>query len=140
VGVVIFFSLFVAFLLVCTPKGERGLALGSTLTVGAVILFIIRINLHRIVGDLFGDATALLWSYRNDLLLAFAAAIVLVVPIVMIYMSVSDQVHKKQIERERQRLRGIGFPLRSEHPMLWLMDEKRSTRLASRFRRKNVHS
>jgi len=136
VGAVIFFLLFVALLLVCTPRGERGLALVSIFTVGAVILFVVRINLHRIVGDLFADALALIWSHRNDLLLAFVAGIVLIVPIVMICMSVSDQLTKRQAARTRHRLRGIGFPLRSEYPLFWMLDEPHSTGVSSRFRRK----
>jgi len=138
-GAIIVFLLFVAVLLICTPRSERGLALGSMLVVGIAIWLALRINLHRILGGIVGTVAGLVWEYRSDLLLFFAAAIVLIVPILMIYMTVSDQLERREFEksiRARRSLRGLGLVLRSEHPWVWVMDRERSGRLASQFREK----
>jgi len=138
-GAIIVFLLFVAVLLICTPRSERGLALGSMLVAGIAIWLALRINLHRILGGIVGTVAGLVWEYRSDLLLFFAAAIVLIVPILMIYMTVSDQLERREFEksiRARRSLRGLGLILRSEHPWMWVMDHERSSRLASQFRKK----
>ena len=135
-GAVLFLLLFVAVVLACTPSSERRFAVGSMLVVGAVIWLAVRINLHRIVGNLVGDGMALAWDYRNDLLLIFAASIVLVVPAVMIYVAITDQFRRRAAERARRRPKGLGFPLRSQHPWLWVMDEKGSANSSSRFSKK----
>lgn len=138
-GALIVFLLFVAVLLICTPRSERGLALGSMLAVGTAIWLAVRINLHRILGDVVGTVAGLVWEYRSDLLLFFAAAIVLIVPILMIYMTVCDQLDRRELEkslRARRSLRGLGLVLRSEHPWVWAMDHERSGHVASQFRRK----
>ena len=93
-GALIVFLLFVAVLLICTPRAERGLALGAMALVGAVIWLAVRIHLHSIVGSMVGTVLALGWEYRNDLLLFFAAAIVLIVPILMIYMTACDRARQ----------------------------------------------
>ena len=138
VGATIVFLLFVAILLICTPRPERGLALGSMLAVGIAIWLAVRINLHRILGGIVGTTAALVWEYRSDLLLFFAAAVVLIVPILMIYMTVCDQLDRREFERSiraRRSLRGLGLILRSERPWVWVIDHERSSRLAAQFRR-----
>jgi len=119
-GAVIFFVLIVIVLLSCTPRGERRLALASMLVVGAAIWLAVRIKLHSILGGLIGAAMALAFEYRNELLLSFAAAVVLIVPMVMIYVAVSDQVIEHAAAKARRLRRGIGFTLRSQHPWLWI--------------------
>jgi hypothetical protein len=138
-GAIIAFLLFVAVLLICTPRTERGLALGSMLAVGIAIWLAVRINLHRILGGIVGTVAGLVWEYRSDLLLFFAAAIVLIVPILMIYMTVCDQLGRREFERSvraRRSLRGLGLILRSEHPWVWVMDHERHGHLTSQFRKK----
>jgi len=138
-GGLIVFLLFVAVLLICTPRTDRGLALGSMLVVGAAIWLAVRINLHRILGGIVGMVAGLVWEYRSDLLLFFAAAIVLSVPILMVYMTVCDQIDRHATEksiRARRSLRGLGLILRSEHPWVWVMDQERSSRVASQLRKK----
>lgn len=125
-GAVICFVLAVVAVLACTPRSERGLALGSMLAVGTVIWLAVRISLHSILGSIFGNLAALAWEYHAEILLAFAAAVVLIVPVVMIYVGVCDQLEARatarKIRAQRSR-RGIGFTLRSEHPWRWAMDE-----------------
>ena len=136
---IIVFLLFVAVLLICTPRPERGLALGSMLAVGVAIWLAARINLHRILGGIVGTAATLVWEYRSDLLLFFAAAIVLIVPILMIYMTLCDQLDRRAFEksvRARRSLRGLGLILRSEHPWAWFADHERPSRLTSQFLKK----
>ncbi|MFZ1918691.1 MAG: hypothetical protein WAU58_14040 [Terriglobales bacterium] len=138
-GAVIVFLLFVAILLICTPRSERGLALGSMLAVGIAIWLAVRINLHRILGGIVGTIAGLVWEYRSDLLLFFAAAIVLIVPALMIYMTVRDQLDRREFEksvRARRSLRRLGLTLRSEHPWVWAVDHERSSRPASQIRKK----
>jgi len=113
-GAVIFFLLIVAALLVCTPRGERKLALGSMLMVGAAIWVAVRINLHRILGDLLGNVIALAWDYREEILLACAAAVVLIVPVLMIYIALCDRVDRHGSAKARdvsRKTQGSLFPL-----------------------------
>ena len=135
-GAVIFFVLIVIVLLSCTPRGERRLALGSMLVVGAVIWLAVRIKLQSILGALIGAAMGLAFEFRNELLLGFAAAIVLIVPMVMIYVAVSDQMIERAAAKARRLRRGIGFVLRSEHPWLWVDEGSngRTTRSRKRSR------
>lgn len=137
-GAVIFLLFVVVALLACTPRAERGLALGSMLVVGAVVWLAVRIKLHSILGSLVGAVMAFVFEYRNELLLCFAAAIVLIVPIVMIYVAVCDQFEKhvaaKSI-RARRSLRGMGFILRSEDPWISVIENKEHHRRLSRLRR-----
>ena len=138
-GATIVFLLFVAVFLICTPRSERGLALGSLLAVGISIWLAVRINLHRILGNIVGTLAGLGWEHRSDLLLFFAAAIVLIVPILMVYMTLCDQLDRRAFEksvRARRSLRGLGLILRSEHPWASFVDQERSSRLTSQFLRK----
>jgi hypothetical protein len=138
-GAIIVFLLFVAVLLICTPRSERGLALGSMLVVGIAIWLALRINLHRILGGIVGTVAGLIWEYRSDLLLLFAVAIVLIVPILMIYMTVCDQLHRREFEKSicaRRSLRRLGLILRSEHPWVWAVNQERSGRLTAQFPKK----
>jgi hypothetical protein len=134
------FLLFVGVLLmICTPRSERGLAFGFMLALGGAVWLAVRINLHRILGSMVGTLAEFVWEYRSDLLLFFAAGIVLIVPVLMIYMTVSDQLDRRQFERSvraRRSLRGLGLILRSEHPWVWLMDREPSGRPARQFRKK----
>ncbi len=91
-GPLIFFLLVAAAILTCTPRHERGLALGSLLIVGATIWVATRINLHRFLASIVGSVIALAWAYREELLVLFASAVVLVVPILMIYIAVCDRI------------------------------------------------
>lgn len=138
-GPAIFFLLFLVAVLLCTPRAERALALGSMAVVGTVIWLAIETNLHRILGSIVGDVVGLAWEYRNDLMLLLASAIVFIVPILMIYMAVCDQLDRyataKSI-RARRSLKALGLILRSEHPWLWVADEERSSRMIWRFRNK----
>jgi hypothetical protein len=94
-GAVIFYVLFVAVLLICTPRPERVLALSTTLAIGAVIWLAVMIHLHSILGSFVGAVVSLFWEFRNELLLVLAATVVLIVPILMIYIEVSDRLGRR---------------------------------------------
>jgi hypothetical protein len=118
-GPVIFFLLTVAALLICTPRGERGLALGSMLTVGAALWLAVRINLHSILGSILGAVLALAWEYRNELLVLFGATVVLIVPLLMIYVALRDRVEARAGKSgypPGAKLRESRFPEKSSRP------------------------
>lgn len=94
-GAVIFYVLFVVVLLVCTPRSERVLALSTMLVIGAAIWLAVRISLHSIFGSFVGEVVSLFWRFRNELLLVLAAVVVLIVPILMIYIEVSDRIGRR---------------------------------------------
>jgi len=98
-GAIIFFFLAVVALLICTPRSERGLAFGSMLMVGAAIWLAVRIKLASILGSIVGTVLALGWEYRIEILLAMGAAIVLVVPLLMIYIAVCDKLDERAAEK-----------------------------------------
>ena len=133
-------SLVVVALLAFTPRADRGLAFGSLLAAGGVVWLAVRIKLHSVVGSLVGAVLTIAYEYRNDLLLGFAAAIVLIVPVVMIYVAICDQLEKRAAEksiRSRRSLHGMGLVLRSEHPWLWIGDETQIHDRRSRFWKRN---
>jgi hypothetical protein len=139
-GAVIFFVVIVAGLLACTPRGERGLALASMAVVGVVIWLCVRINLHSILGNILGDTLAFGYEHRDDLVLVFGAAIILIVPILMIYTVACDQLEKqaaaRRIRKRRSRC-GLGFVLRSEHPWVWIIEDEKPSGAVLRFRKGN---
>jgi len=139
-GAVIIFLLFVLVLLACTPPPERGLALGSMLVVGIAIWLAVGVHLHRVLGSTIGFVVTLAWEHQNDLLLFFAAAIVFIVPILMVYMAVSDEFNRHRVARAlrgRRSLKELGLTLRAEHPWVWVPERQgrgRMTRLAGKKR------
>jgi len=138
-GAVIFFVLTVAVLLLCTPRGERALGLGAMAGVGIAIWIAVRISLHSVLAGMLGTLVELASEHWADLLMVFAAAVVLVVPVFMIYVAVGDQLEKRAAtSRERERLsrRGLGFILRSEQPWIWAIDDRRSNRTTWHSRKK----
>ena len=137
-GAVIFFLVIVVGLLACTPRAERSLALGSMAVVGVVIWLSVRINLHSILGNIVGDAFALGYEHRDDLVLVFGAAVILIVPILMIYTVACDQLEKQAAARrmkERRLRSGLGFVLRSDHPSVWIIEGEKPSAVALRFRK-----
>lgn len=139
-GVAVFFVLtVVVVLLLCTPRGERGLALGLLLAVGVALWVAVRISLHRLLGSLIDALLTLGWGHRTELLLGFAAAVVLIVPIFMLYVAVGDQLDKRAAaSRRRARLsqRGLGFVLQSDQPWIRAIDDEPSNSREAPFRKK----
>jgi len=137
-GAVIFFLVIVVGLLACTPRAERGLALGSMAVVGIVIWLSVRIDLHSILGNILGDALALWYKHRDDLVLMFGATVILIVPILMIYTVACDQLEKKAAARrikERHLRSGLGFVLRADHPWVWIIEDEKTPGAVLRFRK-----
>lgn len=73
------------------------------LVVGAGLWLAVRIHLHGILGSLVGDVVALFWEYRNELVLALGAAVVLIVPILMIYVGLLDRLSGDSIAQKGSR-------------------------------------
>jgi MFS family permease len=95
---VFFFLLFAVMLMICTPREERGLALGSMAVVGAAILLLIRLHIHSEVGSFVGAVVELAWRYREETLMAFGIGVVMIVPLLMIYVGLRD---REDLRRER---------------------------------------
>ena len=104
-GAVLFFLFFVAVLLICTPREEWGLALGSMLLVGAAIWLAVQIKLHNILGGILGFLADRLWAHRMDLLLIFGILVVLIVPVMMIYVVWGDYHDRRELLATSRKLR-----------------------------------
>jgi len=104
-GAVIFFLFFVAVLLICTPREEWGIALGSMLLVGAVVWLAVQIKLHNILGSILGFLAERLWAHRMDLLVVFGIVVVLIVPLMMIYVVWCDHVDRRELLETSRKLR-----------------------------------
>jgi hypothetical protein len=106
-GAVVFFLFFVAILLLCTPRQERGFALASMLAIGAAIWLAIRIKLHNLLGSFLGFLAERLWDHRMDLLMAFGIAILLIVPLIMIYVVWWDYCDRRELLVTSRKLRRL---------------------------------
>jgi MFS family permease len=98
-GAIIFFLVIVAVLIAFTPREERALAVGAMLALGSLIWLAVKANLSSILGNIIAGVVSLGWEYRNELLLAFAATVVLIVPIVMIYVVMCDYIEARALAR-----------------------------------------
>ena len=103
-GAIFIFVLIAGVLLVCTPRSERRLALVCMGIVGAAIWLVVRIRVHSILGDFIGSSLAAAWEYREAILLAFAAAVVVVVPIAMLWMAVDDHFARHARAKALERI------------------------------------
>lgn len=104
-AVLFFFLFFVVILLTCTPREEWGIALGSMLAIGAAIWLAVEIKLHNILGSMVGFVAEELWADRMDLLMAFGFAIVLIVPLMMIYVVWCEYHDRRELLATSRKLR-----------------------------------
>ena len=98
------FVLVVAALLLCTPRGERRLALGCMAIMGIAIWIAVRIHAHSFLGYFIGTLLAAAWEHRDEIVLALAAAVVLAAPIAMVWMAVGDQMARRGRAKRRKRI------------------------------------
>ena len=73
-AILFFSSLLATVILICTPREERALALGSMLAVAAAFWFAVRIKLHTIIAGILGFLMQRIWENRIDLLYGFGIA------------------------------------------------------------------
>jgi hypothetical protein len=123
-GAVIFFLLILVALLLCTPRAERGFALGSTLLVGAIFWLAIEINLHRVLAGILGGVAGFFWEHRSEVILFLAAGIVLIVPVVMLYVAVCDQIAARAATKREGAFgrilpNGLPFLISDSKPAPW---------------------
>ena len=102
------FVLFAAGLLLCTPPGERRLALGVMAIVGIAIWVAVRIRAHSVLGAFIGSLLSVAWDHRDESVLGLAAAVVLIAPLAMVGMALSDHLARRAKAKRRKR---IGRPV-----------------------------
>jgi hypothetical protein len=86
------FLLAVIVALLCTRQAERDYTLGLVFLIGAFFWLAIKIRLLHILADL----CALALEHWLEMGMFFSAAILLIVPLAMIYIFLRDQVYKHQ--------------------------------------------
>ena len=86
------FLLVVIVILLHTRRPDRDYTLGLMLLIAAFIGLAIKIRLLSILGDLF----ALALEHWLEIVMAFGAAILLIVPAIMIYIAVRDQLDNRE--------------------------------------------
>jgi hypothetical protein len=107
VGAAIFiFVLIAAGLVLATPRGERRLVLGCMAIVGIAIWVAVRIRAHSVLGDFIGSLLAAAWEHRDEIVFGLAGAMVLIVPIAMAWMAVSDHLAQRAQSKKRKRIAG----------------------------------
>ena len=86
------FLLVVIVILLYTRRPDRDYTLGIMVLIVASIGLAIKIRLLSILGDLF----ALALEHWLEIVMAFGAAILLIVPAIMIYIAVRDQLDNRE--------------------------------------------
>ena len=86
-------------LLLYTRPDERDYTLGIMLLIGAFTWLAIEIHLLRILADLCAVAL----EHWIEIIVAFSAAVLLSVPVAMIYMAVRDQLDNRGIRKAVQQ-------------------------------------
>lgn len=104
---VLFFLFVVVLLLLCTPKAELGLASGTLLLVGAAIWITVKTNIPVFLVRIIGSILELGWENREQVLLALAASIILIVPFVLTYVVICEQIDNHAIRKEFRDTNGI---------------------------------
>ena len=107
-GAIVFFVVFVAALLLCTPRGERRLAAACMAMVGGAIWLAVRIRAHSVLGDLIGSLLGAAWEHREWIVFALAATVVLIAPIAMLWMALGEHFARRATSQSRKRIGGEG--------------------------------
>jgi len=92
------FLLVVIVILLYTRQAGRDYTLGIALLIAAFTWLAIEIHLLRILADLF----ALALEHWLDLVIAFGASILLIVPAIMIYITLQDRVDHRALPPQLQ--------------------------------------
>ena len=103
VDLTVAFLLAVVVVLLCTRQTERDYTFAVLVLIGALIGLAIKINLLSILGDIF----ALALENWLSIVIALSAAIVLIVPALMIYVAVRDELDKPVHQRVDNRRRNV---------------------------------
>ena len=86
------FLLVVIVVLLYTRRPDRDYTLGLMLLIAAFVWLAIEIHLLSILGDFFAVAL----EHWLDIVMAFGAAVLLIVPAIMIYIAVRDHVENRE--------------------------------------------
>jgi hypothetical protein len=81
---------------------KRDYSLGIALLIAAFTCLAIEIHLLRFLGDVF----ALAFEHWIETVLVFSAAILLIVPAIMLYVAVSDQIDSRALARAHHQSSG----------------------------------
>jgi hypothetical protein len=84
--------LVVIVVLLYTRRPDRDYTLGLMLLIAAFVWLAIEIHLLSILGDFFAVAL----EHWLDIVMAFGAAVLLIVPAIMIYIAVRDQLDNRE--------------------------------------------
>lgn len=88
--------LVVIVILLYADQADRDCSLGIALLIGAFTWLAIEIHLLRILADLFAVAL----EHWLEIVMAFGAAVVLIVPVIMLYIAVCDRLDDRGTRNE----------------------------------------
>lgn len=96
------FLVIVIAVLLCTRQAGRDYTLSVMLLIGAFTWLAIEIHLLRILGNVFAFAL----EHWIEIVMAFSAAVLLIVPAFMIYIALRDRLDSRAIRTEFQESNG----------------------------------
>ncbi len=99
---IVVFLLAVIVLLLSTRQTGRDYSLGIALLIGAFTWLAIEIHLLRVLADLFAIAL----EHWTQIVMALSITILLIVPAIMIYLAIRDELDNRAIREEFQQSNG----------------------------------
>lgn len=126
------FLLVVIVVLLYTRQADRDYTLGLVILIAALTWLAIEIHILRILADLF----ALALEHWIEIVMAFSAAVLLSVPLIMVYIALRDQLDNRAIRKEFQESHGavrVKFNRRVAALMAQGYDRERAEAVALRL-------
>jgi hypothetical protein len=94
----VLFLLAVIVLLLSTRQAERDYTIGIALLIGAFTWLAIEIHLLHVLADIFAAAL----EHWTEIVMALSVTILLIVPMIMLYIALRDELEKGAIRRFRE--------------------------------------
>lgn len=127
---VVVFLLVVIAILLCLRQPDRDYSLSAALLIAALTWLAIEIHLLGLLENLFAIALA----HWIDVMIALAAAILLVVPAIMLYIAVREQIDNRATGKSLGPLRDL-VPTNTHNTVLSKFERRVATLMALGYRR-----
>lgn len=127
------FLLVAIALLLCRRQPSRDCTLSAALLIAALTWLAIDVHLLHLLRDLFAVAV----DHWFDTVVAFGAAVLLIVPATMLYVGIRDQMEERARRMERGERRGFGeaVPARAQHSVMDKFERRVATLMALGYSR-----